>query len=101
MSLTNESCERRIATWTAKKKAWAAKLAVATSTSATDVAKVMVDEAEGVLKRLETEDKLVREAAAYEKQNIDTLVKKVKVDRKKLDSSEAMGEDESTNTIGL
>ena len=62
---------------------------------------IMVDEAEGVLKRLETEDKKVREEAAYEKQNIDTIVKKVKVDRKKRDSSEAMTEDESAGTIGL
>lgn len=101
MSLTDESRERRIATWTTRKKAWEAKLAVATSTSATNVAKIMVDEAEGVLKRLETKEEIVQEEAAYEKQNIDTIVKKVKGDRKKRDLNTPLNEDESAGTIGL
>jgi ribosomal protein S20 len=101
MTLDEETRFRRAKNWKAYKRTWEVKLAAASNEQDIAVAKARLAEVEKIIMRLEVIGGITREEAAYEKRNIDPIVKSIKADREKRDSSAPQKEDEGAGAIGL
>lgn len=100
MSITEKTRKARVERWKAKKAVWVTKLASAKNQNDTDVAKLMIGEAEDALSRLESKGEVLSEDNMYKKSNIDKITKKVKADKLKRDPETPLKTKEDTSSIG-
>jgi len=94
MSIDNKTRESRVSRWQALKSAWETKLAEADNENDKSVAAAMIDEAEGMIERLEKTDE-VKKKSIVTKGSVDIPKKKVT----KTDTYPHRDKD-STETIG-
>ena len=96
MSISEETRKTRVTRWTNLKRAWESKLTAASNENDTAVAKAMIEEAEGMIKRLEIKS----EDTAYPTKEVSKSSKKSKSDATK-DSRKAKESTDTAGTIGL
>ena len=101
MPIDEKTRESRINRWKNLKSAWESKLAKASNENDSAVAKKMIAEAEGMIKRLESKDEIVQKEDISDKDKMAPLVKKTKSSHKKRDTTMVPEEEGSTSTLGL
>lgn len=100
MTISNATRERRVRVWTERKGVWEDELASATSQNDTDIAKLMISEAEDALKRLGINDTTKQDKTKSTEGSSNNTPKR-KITKTDATSHKAKDSTDTTGTIGL
>jgi len=100
MTISNETRNRRVRVWTERKSVWEDKLASAKSQNDTDVAKLMISEAEDALKRLGVKD-TTKQDKTKSTEGSSTNIPKRKIAKTDTTTHKDKDSTDTTGTLGL
>jgi len=100
MVITETTRAARVKRWQNLKSAWEAKSKEADNENDKNVAAAMIAEADGMIKRLESNDEQTQEEDMVSKDKITPIMKKAKASHKKRDSDIIPEEEGSISTLG-